>query len=107
MCFFGSDSLFIPADVQKFVEYKKSTVKSRMDKVIHELVNEEESLRIGNTKLEFEGQSVSNATKSNDIQVQLLHEVRQKLFGRNVMARGSVMFVHDELWFFPNQLRIT
>src|ERR687895_467313 len=40
MCFFGNDSLFIPSDVQKFVEYKKSTVKSRMDKVIHELVNE-------------------------------------------------------------------
>src|SRR5918995_674164 len=107
MCFFGNDSLFIPADVQKFVEYKKSTVKARMDKIIHELVNEEESLRIGNTKLEFEGQSVSNATKSNDIQVQLLHEVRQKLFGRSVMARGSAMFVHDEIWFFPNQLRIS
>ena len=44
MCFFGNDSLFIPADVQKFVEYKKSTVKSRMDKVVNSLVNEEESL---------------------------------------------------------------
>src|ERR687898_682517 len=60
MCFFGNDSLFIPADIQKFVEYKKSTVKTRMDKVVHELVNEEESLRIGNIKLEFEGQFVSN-----------------------------------------------
>jgi hypothetical protein len=107
MCFFGNDSLFIPADVQKFVEYKKSTVISRMNKVIHELVNEEESLRIGETKLEFERQSVSNATKDNDIQVQLLQEVRQKLFGRNVMARGSAMLVHDEIWFFPNQLRIS
>jgi hypothetical protein len=107
MCFFGSDSLFIPADVQKFVEYKKSTVKSRMDKVVHELVNEEESLKIGDARLEFERQSVANAHKNNDIQVQLLHEVRQKLFGRNVMARGSAMFVHDEIWFFPNQLRIT
>src|SRR5215204_1472256 len=107
MCFFGNDSLFIPADVQKFVEYKKSTVKSRMDKVIHELVNENESLRIGDTKLEFEGESISNANENNDIRVQLLHEVRQKLFGRNVMARGSAMFVHDEIWFFPNQLRIS
>ena len=53
MCFFGNDSLFIPADVQKFVEYKKSTVKSRMDKVVNSLVNEEESLRIGESKLEF------------------------------------------------------
>jgi hypothetical protein len=104
MCFFGNDSLFIPADVQKFVEYKKSTVKARMDKVVYSLVNEQESLRIGNSRLEFGGQTVSNT--NSDIQVQLLHEVRQKLFGRNVAARGSAMFVHDELWFFPNQLRV-
>ena len=107
MCFFGNDSLFIPADVQKFVQYKKSTIKTRMDEVIHQLVNEEEDLRIGDTKLKFEGESISNATKNNDIQVQLLQEVRQKLFGRSVMARGSTMFVHDEIWFFPNQLRIS
>jgi hypothetical protein len=107
MCFYGNDSLFIPADVQKFVEYKKSSVKSRMDKVVNELVNEEESLRIGDTKLQFVRQSVSNASKSDDLQVQLLQEVRQKLFGRNVMARGSAMFVHDEIWFFPNQLRFS
>src|SRR5918995_801363 len=107
MCFFGTDSFFIPAYVQKFVEYKRSTIKSRMDKVIQELVNEEETLKIGDTNLEFEGQSVSNANKDNDIQVQLLEEVRQKLFGRSVMARGSAMFVHDEIWFFPNQLRIS
>ncbi len=107
MCFFGNDSLFIPADVQKFVEYKKSTVKARMDNVVNSLVNEEESLRLGDAKLEFIGQTVSNTNNTSDIQVQLLHEVRQKLFGRNVMARGSAMFVHDEIWFFPNQLRIS
>lgn len=107
MCFFGNDSLFIPADVQKFVEYKKSTVKARTDKVVNSLVNEEESLKIGDTKLDFVGQAVSNTNNTADIQVQLLHEVRQKLFGRNVMARGSMMFVHDEIWFFPNQLRIS
>src|SRR5918995_1968837 len=106
MCFFGNDSLFIPADVQKFVEYKKSTVKARMDKVVNSLVNEEESLRIGDTKLEFVGQAVSNTNNTANIQLPLLHEVRQKLFGRNIMARGSAMFVHDEIWFFPNQLRI-
>ena len=105
MCFFGNDYLFIPADVQKFVEYKKSMVKSRMDKVVNSLVNEQESLRIGKSRLEFVGQTVSNT--NTDIQVQLLHEVRQKLFGRNVMARGSAMFVHDEVWFFPNQLRVS
>jgi hypothetical protein len=107
MCFFGDDSLFIPADVQNFVEYKRTSVKTRMDKVISELVNGEESLRIGETKLEFVRQSVSNASKDDDLQVQLLQEVRQKLFGRSVIAIGSAMFVHDEVWFFPNQLRIS
>jgi hypothetical protein len=107
MCFFGNDSLFIPADVQKFVEYKKSTMKARMDEVVNTLMNEEESLRIGNNKLEFVGYSLSNTNNTADIQAQLLHEVRQKLFGRNVMARGSAMFVHDEIWFFPNQMRIS
>jgi hypothetical protein len=106
MCFFGNDSLFIPADVQKFVEHRKSTIKSRMDKVIQELIDDG-TLRIGETKLDFEGQSISNANRDNDIQVQLLQEVKQKLFGRSVMARGSAMFVHDEIWFFPNQLRIS
>jgi hypothetical protein len=67
MCFFGTDSFFIPAYVQKFVEYKRSTIKSRMDKVIQELVNEEDTLKIGDTNLEFGGQSVSNANKDNDI----------------------------------------
>ena len=76
-----------------------------MDKVVNSLVNEQESLKIGEAKLEFGGQPVSNT--NTDIQVQLLHEVRQKLFGRNVMARGSAMFVHNEIWFFPNQLRVS
>jgi hypothetical protein len=106
MCFFGNDSLLIPAATQRFVEYKKSTVKSRMDKVIDTLINEEKGLKIGDTKLEFVGQTAShNNNTVNDIQVQLLHEVRQKLFGRSVAAKGSAMFVHDEIWFFPNQLQ--
>jgi hypothetical protein len=108
MCFFGNDSLLIPADVQKFVEYKKSNVESKMDKFIDTLKNEEKGLKIGDTNLEFVSQTTShNNNTVNDIQVQLLHEVRQKLFGRSVAARGSAMFVHDEVWFFPNQLRFS
>ena len=105
MCFFGNDSLFVPADVQKFVEYKKSAIKARMDKVVNSLVNEEESLRIGETNLEYIAQSISKT--ESDVQVQLLHDIRQKLFGRSVIARGSAMFVHDEIWFFPNQLKVS
>jgi hypothetical protein len=40
-------------------------------------------------------------------QTQLLQETRQRLFGRNVSAWGSVLSVHNELWFFPNQIRFS
>jgi hypothetical protein len=68
-----------------------------------------QDLRIGDTKLDFEqGQSSSQGQQQPaDIQSHLLQEIRQKLFGRNVTARGSIMFVHDELWFFPYQLQLS
>ena len=34
MCFFGNDSLLIYANVQKFIENKKYTLKAKMDDVI-------------------------------------------------------------------------
>jgi hypothetical protein len=103
MCFFGNDSLLIQANVQKFIENKKSTLKTRMDGVIRKVITQ--ALKIGDTKLEFDkGQTTS---ESFDIQSQLLQEIRQKLFGRNVTARGSILAVHDELWFFPNQMQFS
>jgi len=38
MCFFGNESLLIQADVQKFIESKKSTLKARMDDVIKKAI---------------------------------------------------------------------
>jgi hypothetical protein len=103
MCFFGNESLLIQANVQRFIENKKSTLKARMDGVIRKVMTQ--GLKIGDTKLEFdEGQTIS---ESFDIQSQLLQEIRQKLFGRNVTARGSILAVHDELWFFPNQMQFS
>jgi hypothetical protein len=106
MCFFGSESLLIQADVQKFIESKKSTLKARMDDVIKKAIITQD-LRIGDTKLEFEEEQSISQEQPADIQSHLLQEIRQKLFGRNVTARGSIMFVHDELWFFPYQLQLS
>jgi hypothetical protein len=107
MCFFGSESLLIQADVQKFIESKKSTLKARMDDVIKKAIISQH-LTIGNTKLEYEEeQNISHEQQPADIQSHLLQEIKQKLFGRNVTARGSIMFVHDELWFFPYQLQLS
>jgi hypothetical protein len=102
MCFFVSgDSLFIPAGVQRFIENKKSTLKIRMDDVVSKAVRD---LRIGTTCL---GANTEIIDQQNDIQTQLLHEIRQKLFGRNVSAKGSIISVHDELWFFPSQIQVS
>jgi len=101
MCFFGNDSLLIYANVQKFIENKKYNVKAQMDDVITKAIVRED-LRIGSAKLELEELVTS---KHADIQSQLLEEIRQKLYGRNIAAKGSIMFVHDELWFFPNQVQ--
>jgi hypothetical protein len=102
MCFFGSDSLLIYANVQKFIENKKYNLKAKMEDVIRKA--EQQDLKIGSAKLEVEELSGS---QRSDVQSQLLQEIRQKLFGRNATAKGSIMFVHDELWFFPNQIQLS
>ena len=105
MCFFGADSLLIQANVQKFIENKKYNLKAKMDDVITKVtIAQQEDLKIGSAKLELEGLITSQHA---DVQSQLLNEIRQKLFGRNATAKGSVMFVHDEIWFFPNQLQLS
>ena len=60
-------------------------------------------LHIGEAKLEFEG----NKEESNNIQTVLLQEIKEKLYGKEVKATGSIIFVHDELWFFPNNLQFS
>ena len=63
-----------------------------------------QDLKIGDFAL---GSEATISDQANDIQTQMLQETRQKLFGRNVSARGSIMSVHDELWFFPNQVQLS
>jgi hypothetical protein len=76
-----------------------------MDDVITKVtIAQQEDLKIGSAKLELERLITSRHV---DVQSQLLNEIRQKLFGRNATAKGSVMFVHDDLWFFPNQLQLS
>jgi hypothetical protein len=100
MCFFGSESLLIYGNVQRFIENKKYSLKAKVEDAVRKAVQEQD-LHIGSTKLQVDE---SSASTHSDVQSQLLQEIRQKLFGRNATARRSIMFVHDELWFFPNQI---
>lgn len=100
MVFYGIDALVINAGLQKYIEDKKSTVRSKMDSVIKQAVTD---LRIGEAKLEFEG----DIGESNNIQSVLLQEIKEKLYGKEVKTRGSIMFVHDELWYIPNQIQFS
>jgi hypothetical protein len=64
-------------------------------------------LKIGD---EIKIQQISEIRRANDrdgMQRQILEETKQKLYGRSVHARGSIMFVHIELWFFPNQVHVS
>jgi hypothetical protein len=79
MCFFsGGDSLVVPAGVQRFIENKKSTLKTRMDEVANKAIRD---LRIGDWCL---GSATTITEQKEDLQTQLLQETRQRLFGRNV-----------------------
>ena len=72
-----------------------------MDEIASKAVRD---LKIGELSL---GSELTVTDQSNDIQTQLLQETRQKLFGRNVSGRGSILSVHDELWFFPSQIQLS
>jgi hypothetical protein len=103
MCFFGSESLLIYGNVQRFIENKKYSLKAKVEDAVRKAVQEQD-LHIGSANLEMEAVAASS---HSDVQSQLLQEIRQKLFGRNATTRGSIMFVHDELWFFPNQIQLS
>ena len=104
-CFFGADSLPIQANVQKFIENKKYNLKAKMDDIVTKAITtQQQDLKIGSARLELEGLITS---RHADVQSQLLNEIKEKLFGRSVTAKGSIMFVHDKLWFFPNQLQLS
>ena len=103
-CYFGQESLYIPASVQKFIEYKQSRLVPRMYEVVKKAIKD---LKIGDDVEIKPISDIYRATDRENIQRQILEDTRQKLYGRNVHARGSIMYVHDELWFFPNQIHIS
>jgi hypothetical protein len=103
-CYFSQESLYIPASVQKFIQYKQSGLVPRMYDVVKKAVKD---LKIGDDLIIEAISDVYRSSNRENMQRQILDDTMQKLYGRNVHACGSIMYVHDELWFFPNQIHIT
>ena len=102
-CYFGQESLYIAASVQKFIQYKQSSLVPRMYDVVKKATK---GLNVGD---DLKIQAISDVyitSNRENLQRQILDDTRRKLYGRNVHARGSIMYVHDELWLFPNQIHI-
>jgi hypothetical protein len=100
MVFYGEDSFVINAGLQKLIQDKKYVLNVRTDKVIQQTLQD---IKIGEIKLEFEG----DTSQSNNVQSVLLQEIKEKLYGKGVKTRGSIMLVHDEPCYFPNQIQFT
>ncbi len=92
MCFFGHESLYIPASVQRFIDYKQSRLVPIMYDVVKKVAKD---LKIGEDVKIQAISDVYRASNKENIQRQILEDTRRKLYGRNVHARGSIMYVHD------------
>jgi hypothetical protein len=86
MCFFGNETLLIYANVQKFIENKKYSLKAKVDDAVRKAVQEQD-LHIGAAKLEVDELA---AFPHPDVQSQLLQEIRQKLFGRMLQQEAQL-----------------
>jgi hypothetical protein len=84
MCFFGSESLLIYGNVQRFIENKKYSLKAKVEDVIREILKQD--LAIGSARLETEELA---ASPHCDVQSQLLQEIKQKLFGRKYIGKSD------------------
>jgi hypothetical protein len=95
--YFGTSSLFVPAKTEAFISHKKASVVGRIDTIVRKALQE---LRIGEETLTLRASS----TEGVSVQEKLMHELREKLPGRRVEARGSITRLGERLYFFPTDL---
>jgi hypothetical protein len=99
-CVYFTDSSFpMKEGVRKFIEAKRVSVRDRVQEVMTKAV---QGIKIGDAELmaiEGEGQWM-------DTQRLILHEVREKLLGRAVKARGSVSWLNGQPYFFPSDIEL-
>ncbi|MFQ6076611.1 MAG: hypothetical protein ACE5Z5_10835 [Candidatus Bathyarchaeia archaeon] len=99
--YFDDSNLFLTAGVQRFIGMKRASLKRRVQAVVNRALKE---LKIGEVRVECLGESGQRV----DVQRLLVHDIRRKLLGRTVEARGNVTQLKDRFYFFPQRvLKVT
>lgn len=95
--FFDEQSIYLRSSVLRFVNYKRSMLKHTAFNVA---LNALKDLRIGEQKVEMIGETKNQL----DAQRLILHDIKEKLLGKNVKATGSVIQANNQLYFFPKSV---
>jgi len=92
--FFDEQSIYIRGSILAFVNCKKFSLVKKASNIAKTVLND---LRIGEQKIK-----ISGGTKNKiDPQRMLLQDIKEKLLGRTVKAKGSVVQPSNRLYFFP------
>ncbi len=98
--FYDGNVLFVSGRAQNFIASRKATLTPRVHAVMDKALR---ALNIGGKALELQEDGTGRA----DIQRVLLQETHQKLFGKTVKARGSIIQLGNQLYFFPNNVVVS
>lgn len=94
--YFDKNYLFIRAATQRFVESKKSGVRDRAAGMLRQAL---EDLRIGKNNL-----PLTREESGIDFQRWLKSEIHTKVLGKDVNSQGRVVYLSDQLCFFPERI---
>jgi hypothetical protein len=83
----------------KKIEAKRASVRDRVQEFMTKAV---QGIRIGDAEL----MAIEGEDQWMDTQRLILHEVREKLLGRGVTARGSVSWLNGQPYFFPSDIEL-
>ncbi len=85
------------SSVQSLISYKKESTKQMVFEAAHNVMSR---LKIGNCKLHNENQGRLCVDVNKNVQ----SDIKKKLLGRTVTAKGSILQDGERLYFIPKIL---
>jgi len=94
---FGENALPLGRGVRDFVEGKRASARVRVQDVMRRAM---QNVKIGGVGLEH----IDGDEKWMDVQGFIMHEIRERLLGVAVRAKGSVSWIRGQPYFFPSEI---